>query len=299
MGELLFGFGVRLFDALVILLFIGAGIVAGYLILRRHWKAKQDQLAFSLAEAQHRIQELQQKLTAAQGRYDSSRFQTSLDRRDQAVVHELLKGLGFILEKSKETLAGLGTERIDLRNKQALVTAKTSELIQRARNIEAFFGLERESPQLDLANLRKVMEDVLAELFPYADANGVTLRIDLGSVEPLPINRYLVSQVFANVVHNAIKYSPRGGVVDVMLRLEGNEKKWVCVEVRDRGQGIGEKDKERIFELHRRADGLVEHGSGLGLYLAREIARLHGGDLTLVESQLNQGSTFRIVLPYR
>jgi signal transduction histidine kinase len=90
-----------------------------------------------------------------------------------------------------------------------------------------------------------------------------------------------------------------GGVVDVALRLEGEDSQRVTVEVRDRGRGIEAKDQECIFQLDVRGDGLVEPGSGLGLYCARQIARLHGGDLVLVESRVNEGSTFRIILPYQ
>jgi signal transduction histidine kinase len=117
----------------------------------------------------------------------------------------------------------------------------------------------------------------------------------LAALEPMQGNRYLMSQIFANVVHNAIKYSMPGGVVDVKMYLQDET---VRVDVHDRGRGIEEQDKTRIFELRTRGDGLIQPGSGLGLYYARELARLHGGDLVLVESQVNQGSTFQVILPF-
>ena len=73
----------------------------------------------------------------------------------------------------------------------------------------------------------------------------------------------------------------------------------LCVEVKDRGIGIAEGDKETIFELGTRADGLIEPGNGVGLPFARGLARQHGGDIVLVNSTPNQGSTFKIVLPYQ
>ncbi len=140
---------------------------------------------------------------------------------------------------------------------------------------------------------------MLKEVFPYAEAQGVVLRPNLAGLEPIQLNRHLAAQVFSNVIHNAVKYSPRGSAVDVDLRLEDGGEKRLCVEVRDRGRGIPESDRERLFALRMRGDGLVEPGSGLGLYYARELARLHGGDLVLVESRPNEGSTFRITLPYQ
>ena len=72
----------------------------------------------------------------------------------------------------------------------------------------------------------------------------------------------------------------------------------IYVEVKDTGKGIREEDQDKIFELRVRGDGLIEPGSGLGLYCAREAARRQGGDVILVSSSLNQGSVFRITFPY-
>jgi signal transduction histidine kinase len=72
----------------------------------------------------------------------------------------------------------------------------------------------------------------------------------------------------------------------------------VAVEVRDRGRGIREEERERIFELRERGDGLIEPGSGLGLYAARQAARRQGGDVVLVRSGPNQGSVFKATFPY-
>ena len=72
----------------------------------------------------------------------------------------------------------------------------------------------------------------------------------------------------------------------------------IYVEVKDTGKGIKEEDQDKIFELSVRGDGLIEPGSGLGLYCAREAARRQGGDVILVSSSLNKGSVFRIIFPY-
>jgi len=72
----------------------------------------------------------------------------------------------------------------------------------------------------------------------------------------------------------------------------------IYIEVKDTGKGIKEEDQEKIFDLNIREDGLIKPGSGLGLYLARKTARYQGGDVILVHSSPNQGSLFRIILPY-
>jgi signal transduction histidine kinase len=311
--RLLMGYGIRLLDALAILSFIGILVVVGFLLLCRWWQARQKQLLSNLAEARQRIEtqqqslaemqqhidELQRDLAEARERYDPAQFRLLHDHLQHAITHEFGKGLNFIVTESEKTLGELREDQTDLKDRLAQVMAKAHELIQHARNVVGLFGLEREPFQRDMVNLRGVMEGVLKELFPYAEAQGVTLRPSYVSFGPVLANSHLVAQLFSNVVHNAIKYSPQGGVVDIVLRLEEDGEKRVCVQVRDRGRGIEEKDRERIFSLRTRGDGLVEPGSGLGLYYAQEIARMHGGDLTLVESQVNQGSMFKITLPYR
>lgn len=301
MRELLFDYGIRFFDVLLILLLTWAVVAVGYLLLCRRWRVKRERLESHLAEEQHQVERLRQDLKETRDRYDPAHSQVLHDHLQSIVAHECKRGLDYIIEKSNEVLEGLAKEQLTLRDKQSKVVNKAYELVQHAQNVVGFFGLQREAPQLELVNLRGVMEGVLKELWHYAEARDVTLRHNWNgmALEPMQANRYMVAQILANVIHNSIKYSPPGGVVDIVPHLESNGEKQVWLEVRDRGQGIEEKDRNCIFELRARGDGLVEPGSGLGLHYARELARLHGGDLILVESQVNQGSTFRIILPYR
>jgi two-component system, sensor histidine kinase LadS len=318
MPSVLVDYGFRLLDVLIFFLLSAAAVFGGYRYLRRRWRAQTDHLSADLAaadrravqagqetaaanqrlaELETRLAEAQRVLAEAQARNDPAPYRALHDHLQHAIAHEFGKGLNYILSKSEETLDELAPDQMEVRDKQARIAAKAGELLRHAQNVVGLFALESEAPKRDLVNLRGVMEGVLKELFPYAEAQGVTLRPNLTSVEPVPANRYLIAQAFANLVHNAIKYSPRGSVVDVSLRLDGDGKH-VCAEVRDRGRGIEESDRDRIFELRVRGDGLIEPGSGLGLHYAREIARMHGGDVVLVASQVNQGSTFRMVLPY-
>jgi signal transduction histidine kinase len=105
-----------------------------------------------------------------------------------------------------------------------------------------------------------------------------------------------LSQVFINVIDNAVKFTPDGGRVDVRAS-EGDGQ--VLVEVADTGIGIPAEAKDRIFERFYRAHQPgTEHisGSGLGLSLAKAIVDAHGGEIQ-VESEAGVGSTFRVILP--
>jgi len=105
----------------------------------------------------------------------------------------------------------------------------------------------------------------------------------------------LIQRMIANLLDNAIKYTPAGGSVEVKVEAASNDA--VAFSVKDSGIGISIKDMSRIFDRFYRCDpSRSEVGTGLGLSFARAIARAHGGDIT-VASAPNQGSIFTVTLP--
>ena len=120
-------------------------------------------------------------------------------------------------------------------------------------------------------------------------ADFVTLaegkEIDLGLVCSEPARLRGVERDFhllvANLIENAVRYTPRGGVVDIGVRRDGDS---VVVEVADTGGGIPEDLLPRVFDRFFRAPGLVAEGTGLGLAICRAIARRHGLSLALRNS---------------
>lgn len=292
------GYGPSNLEALFFLIVLGALIFVGFRRSRRRWQEEAREEQAFLVEAEHQNEQLQDELAEVRAQYDPARIRSLQEHLQRVIAHEFVKGLHFILSQSDETAARLRADQADLRDRQNQISAKAHEMILHARNIVELPDLERNAAQREMVNLRGLLEGILKELFPYAEARGVHLRTKFGSLGPISINRPLATQMYRNVIHNAIHYSLEGGVVDVTLLLESEDAALAVVDVRDRGRGIDAKDQERIFELNVRGDGLVEPGSGLGLNYARKIARLHGGDVALVESKVNQGSTFRILLPY-
>lgn len=133
--------------------------------------------------------------------------------------------------------------------------------------------------------LRRVFEEMLRDFGPWAERAGIDL---VGRAEQCPtvarLDHNVFEMVLQNLVSNALKFSPRGSQVLVTLERNGAR---LGLRVRDHGPGIAPHDQPRIFDRFWRADDervRREPGTGLGLPLARDLIRLHGGDLTLVSS---------------
>ncbi|WP_373377460.1 CHASE2 domain-containing protein [Cupriavidus nantongensis] len=140
--------------------------------------------------------------------------------------------------------------------------------------------------------------DATDQLWALAKTREVSLQIDLPD-EPAVLQGEpaLLVRAIANLVSNAIKFSPAGGTVTVSLTREAER---FVVAVQDHGPGISEADQARLFEpfarLHEGQQGAPE-GTGLGLVLVRAVAERHGGHAS-VRSQAGMGAVFRIELPF-
>lgn len=108
----------------------------------------------------------------------------------------------------------------------------------------------------------------------------------------------LLGQVWMNLIHNAIKFTPKGGRVTIRLQRRGDQ---AVVTVCDTGPGISEQDQKRIFERFYKADKSRHRaagGSGLGLSIAKKIVEIHRGKIS-VQSRPGEGAAFTVELPIR
>ncbi len=284
MDNFLFDYYLSRFEVLLILLFAGGVGIAVLWAMRRRWRNRLE--ASAGAQGGDRVE------------LDRERARELHNLLNSAIAHEFVKGLDYIASMSAETLDGMREEQGVLRGKQDRIIIKAHDLSQHAENVLDVFAPDPEKPRNELVNIRRLTEHVLSELFRYAQSKGVTLSPDLIDPEPTTLDRNLTLLALRNVVHNAIRYSHPGGVVEVTLSLGADGGGLIHIDVKDSGRGIREEDRDRIFQLRERGDGLIEPGSGLGLYCARKAVLRQGGDLILVDSGINRGSTFRIALPY-
>ncbi|MBN2569606.1 MAG: HAMP domain-containing protein [Deltaproteobacteria bacterium] len=143
-------------------------------------------------------------------------------------------------------------------------------------------------------NLARVTREACELFNPIAEDKGITLTSDLPNSLSFTGDVGKIQRMISNLIDNAIKYTSGGGSVRVSL--EGDHDGRIRLRVRDDGVGIDEKNLPHIFERFYRCDhSRSEEGTGLGLSLARAIARAHGGDIT-AESRTSEGSTFTVTL---
>ena len=144
-------------------------------------------------------------------------------------------------------------------------------------------------------DLNAIVSEAAERVRPNAPRHPLSLRLD-PMVGEMSGDRDKLTQVMANLLNNAVKYSPNGGEIVVSTRVEGNA---AHVLVRDHGMGIPKEALETIFERYGRVESLATRhiqGTGLGLPIVRQIVQLHGGAVW-VESTVGEGSVFHVTLP--
>jgi signal transduction histidine kinase len=150
-----------------------------------------------------------------------------------------------------------------------------------------------EPADVDVAMILR--ETVNARLILIAKEAGVTLNVDGPESLHAFVDPVRMEEVVTNLVMNAIRFSPEGGVVWIKLRGEGGSFR---LTVRDQGPSVPVEDRERIFQPFERAQRTSRLGGlGLGLYISRQIAQLHGGNVSLVESVPGKGNVFEAYFP--
>ena len=179
------------------------------------------------------------------------------------------------------------------------VKASVRHLSHLVDEILSFASMEagREQFRPEPVELVAVAGDVVGIMEPIAEAAGLELRVELPD-PPLDMvtDPQKLRQILINLLSNAIKYTPHGRV-ELVLRAEAERA--VC-RITDTGPGIAPEHRENVFEPFwqvDRGDGRRIAGTGLGLAVARRLARLLGGDV-LLQSEVGMGSSFILELPW-
>lgn len=224
-------------------------------------------------------------------------FDQAAQRREELVAdvsHDLRTPLTSIKGAAQNLLDGIaGPLTTEQREYVEIVRAHAERLITIANGlVEAMRAsavpIELAAEPIDVGALAA---EVARSLGPLAAARGVALET---SCEPIEVvaDGAKIRQVLENLIGNALKYTERGGTVRVEAAADGRGAR---VEVRDTGCGIPADQWERIFDRFWKGSS-ERAGAGLGLAIARDVVRQHGGDL-VVDSRAGAGSTFTMTLP--
>jgi two-component system, OmpR family, sensor histidine kinase SenX3 len=232
--------------------------------------------------------------------YDHSEYaRMEATRRDFVanVSHELKTPVGAMSVLAEALLSSADDpETVRRFGEKVLVEATrlgnmVSELIELSR----LQGAER-MPDMGPVDVDDVVSEAISRHKVPADNADIVVRTDDASGLRMHGEQALLVTALANLVSNAIAYSPRGSLVSISRRRRGDN---IEIAVTDRGIGIDRKDQERVFERFFRADkarSRATGGTGLGLAIVKHVAANHGGSIGLW-SQLGTGSTFTLSIP--
>lgn len=221
---------------------------------------------------------------------------TEIKEMSDNIAHDLKSPITRIRGMAEVTLTtGKGIEEYE--NMAAGTVEECDRLLDMINTMLMITKTESGVHPLDYqqVDMPRLVRDACELMATVAEDRGLSLACETPETLPLVGDPRMIQRILANLLDNAIKYTPSGGSVKVSLSAIDDGE--ALVTVQDTGMGIPPEDLPHIFERFYRCDqSRSEPGTGLGLSLARALARAHHGDITLT-STLGQGSTFSLTLP--
>ncbi|HYE65909.1 MAG TPA: ATP-binding protein [Pyrinomonadaceae bacterium] len=197
------------------------------------------------------------------------------------------------------TSGRLGELSPEQKNMVAMMERNTQNLIELVNDLLDASKLESGTMRLDPASvdLRSIIDELRDTMWPLAKEKGITLEEKLPErLPPIEADRAKLRRILLNLLSNALKFTRKGGRVELKAEQLGERLR---ISVSDTGVGIAPEDVERLFDKYEQARSRAtrgEKGTGLGLYITKQLVELHGGEIT-VDSEVGRGSTFSFTLP--
>lgn len=270
-------------------------IIFSILLIRSVYKEieqreRMQKLAFDLEVANKQLK----KLDAAKSEFIS------------IASHQLRTPLtvikGYISLALEGTLGPITTQTKESLGKAAFSTEQLVKLINELLDLSRI-----ESGKITyvfaINDLIKIMDDVMGELTPQANAKHLTLKKEAERDIPQFIfDRDKIREIVINLLHNAIKYTAKGQIVIRVEIITKSPRNMVRLSVKDSGMGIAKKDLQKVFTKFGRTEDarLVDpSGMGLGLFFVKKVAEDHGGTAWVESLGLGKGSTFIVEIPFK
>ncbi|PTC14318.1 two-component sensor histidine kinase [Bacillus wiedmannii] len=177
-----------------------------------------------------------------------------------------------------------------------IIETETTRLSKLSQNLLKLTLLESEeyTPEKVTYRLDQQLKQIVLNSEPLWAEKEIELELDLEKVH-ITADQESMSQVWINLIHNSIKFTPSGGTITIQLQ---EHEKFVEIRIRDTGIGISEKQKQHIFERFFKADSSRNRaygGSGLGLAIVKKVVDLHQGEIK-VESEEGNGTEFIVCI---
>ncbi|HTI97422.1 MAG TPA: ATP-binding protein [Dongiaceae bacterium] len=301
--------------SLVVLMYVGACIAHGHIsqvafannlyflaltgvivvtgsYVHSHWRFREFALRFELDQNKKALEESNQKLVELD--QIKSRFFANISHELRTPLTLLLSPLETLLHQPRSPLDAASRNLLGIMHANGMRLLKLiNDLLELVRLESGRLEVKREPMEINA-----FIKGLTAATQQMAQAKQIRLEMSAAAgMDAILADRDKLEKVFLNLIFNALKFTPKDGLVELRARREGEN---LVVTVRDTGVGIAAKSLPHVFDRFWQADNSSNRkfqGVGIGLSLVKELTELHGGTVTVV-SQEGQGTTFTVSIPY-
>lgn len=217
------------------------------------------------------------------------------------ISHEFRTPLTLILGPLQQILSNYNGSN-SMHKKLLVIEGSANHLLQLINRLMDFRKLENNQYTLETAegNIVKFLHEIFLSFSEFAKDSGYTYTFNSTDDEILVYyDRYKLERVFYNLISNAFRYTPEGGIINFNVFKHNDE---ICIEVEDTGVGIADEYIDKIFDrffeiaIHNHPQKSYNKGTGIGLSIAKNIVKLHKGTIN-VKNKKTKGVIFKVTLP--